>query len=66
MTEDWTHILKCDQPTRLAWRHDMVKAVAAKCDSLITHPELRSVLLTAIQEWLHRTENEPPDERGTV
>ena len=41
----------------------MAKAVDKKCDSLNAHPELRSVLATAIQEWLQWTEPESPDDQ---
>ena len=49
--EDWCHIIKCNAPTRTAWRQATIQAIDSKCSSLLTHPELRAVLITAIPEW---------------
>ena len=51
--EDWTHILRCDAPTRAEWRRTMIKAVDYKCESLKTHPELRALMVTSLQRWMH-------------
>ena len=56
--EDWTHILSCDAPSRSKWRRNMIQAVDIKCESLKTHPELRALLITSLQRWMHwLTEN---------
>jgi hypothetical protein len=50
--EDWKHILQCDSPTRNEWRQSMVKALDNKCVALNTHPELRTTLITGINQWM--------------
>jgi exonuclease III len=51
--EDWVHIIRCDTPSRAAWRTQMIKSLDAKCESLQTEPTLRAVLITSIQSWMN-------------
>ena len=55
--EDWTHIIKCESPSRSAWRDAMLHAIDRKCDDLKTAPELRAILLKALKAWTHSLAN---------
>lgn len=57
--EDWTHILRCQNPSREAWRTSMLEAIKDTCDKWNTRPLLRDILVEGIREWL---ESPDPDD----
>jgi hypothetical protein len=48
--KDWKHIIQCDAPSRSEWRQNMIKAVDTKSESLKTHPEMRAIMIDALQK----------------
>ena len=59
--EDWRHIIKCKAPSRSEWRQAAIKAIDSKCESLLTQPEIRTVLINAITAWsTWEEENQDP------
>ena len=43
----------------------MIKAVDDKCEKLKTHPDLRALLVTSLQQWMHWIA-ETADEKFTI
>ena len=56
--EDRRHVIKCTAQSRSEWRQAAIKAIDSKCASLLTHPELRAILVTAITEWTKWDDNQ--------
>ena len=53
--EDFHHVLKCNHPSRVKWRNDLLDSLTKTCHSLKTDPILVEILLEGITSWLHDT-----------
>jgi hypothetical protein len=50
--EDHQHILQCPDPSRKAWRKELLLLLSNKCDTLKTDPILKNLLINGISCWL--------------
>jgi hypothetical protein len=59
--EEHQHILQCPDPSRKAWRKNLLHLLSEKCATLKTDPVLKNILINGLSCWLKQI---PFDETG--
>jgi hypothetical protein len=56
--ENRDHLLRCAHLTCATWRHDLLRSIRTRSDSVETDPVLLDLLMEGLHAWLHQ--NDPP------
>lgn len=50
--EDVDHILRCNHPSRIAWRKTFLEAIKDFCVESKTHHDIQQLLLQVLEQWI--------------